>query len=247
MRTWIVAVAAAVLLCAVVGATYWSPAAVAAVACAGVLMVGIGWPQLLGVPARKTLSTVISLAGIMAVLLASVAPSGMAMAWTVVVIALGVIAVFMVQLVRGTGQPHRLESTFGASSGLLLAVLGAGWVAAERLSANSADSGMMLVTGVSMLMAVAVCVLPWPDRLVAPLGVVLAVLTGALGASLASSVPMLPAALVGAVAGGIIVCFRRLILADGGPTKLPAMLAVGAAPVLSSGALVYFLEKMLLG
>jgi hypothetical protein len=247
VRTWIVAVIAAALLCAVVGASYWSPAAIVAVACAGVLMVGLGWPQLLGVPARKTLSTVISLAGIAAVLLASVAPSGMALSWTVVVVALGVMAVFMVQLVRGTGQPHRLESTFGASTGLVLAVLGAGWVAAERLSANSADTGMMLITGISMLMAIAVCVLPWPDRIVAPLGVLLAVLAGTLGASISSSVPLLPAALVGAVAGTVIACFRRLILAEGGPRQVPAALAIGAAPIMASGGLVYFLEKMFLG
>jgi len=246
VRTWIVAVVAAVLLSAVIGASYWSPVAVVAVACAGALMVGLGWPQLLGIPARKTLSTVISLAGIGAVLLASVAPTGMALAWTVVVVALGVMAVFMVQLVRGTGQPHRLESTFGASTGLVLAVLGAGWVAADRLSDNEADTGMMLVTGISMLMTIAVCVLPWPDRLVAPLGVLLAVLTGMLGAAVTSDVPLLPAAVVGALVGIVVVCFRRLVLAEGGPEQLPAALAVGSAPVMASGGLVYFLEKMLL-
>ena len=170
----------------------------------------------------------------------------MPLLWMAVVIALGVMAVFLIQLIRGTGQPHRLESTFGASAGLVLTSLGAGWVAAERLSANTANTGMMLVTGISMLVAIAACLLPWPDRIVAPLGVVLATLAGTLAAPLFSNVPMFPAAVVGAVVGIILVCFRRLILADGGPSRLPAMLAAGAAPVMSAGSLVYFLERMLL-
>lgn len=240
------AVASAAVLCALVGASYWSQTAVVVIACIGVLLVGIGWPQLLGVPAKKTLAAVISVGGIAAVLLAAAAPTGMSMAWSVVVVALGVMTVFLVQLVRGTGQPHRLESTFGASTGLVLATLGAGWVAAERLAANSANSGMMLITGVSMLVAIGVCVLPWPDRLVAPLGVVLATLAAPLGAALSSSISLLPAAVVGALGGTVIVCFRRLVLADGGPNKIPAILAIGSAPIMASGALVYFLEKLLL-
>ena len=119
-------------------------------------------------------------------------------------------------------------------------------MAAERLAANSANSGMMLITGVSMLVAIGVCVLPWPDRLVAPLGVVLATLAAPLGAALSSSISLLPAAVVGALGGTVIVCFRRLVLADGGPRKIPAILAIGSAPIMASGALVYFLEKLLL-
>lgn len=246
VKTWIVAVAAAAVLCAVIGASYLSIPVLTAVVCVAAVVIGAGWPVLLGVPAKKTLATVISLAGISTAVLASVAPTGMPLLWMAVVIALGVMAVFLIQLIRGTGQPHRLESTFGASTGLVLTSLGAGWIAADRLSANSANTGMMLVTGISMLVAIAVCTLRWPDRIVAPLGAVLATLAGPLAATLFASVPMLPAAVVGAVVGIIIVCFRRLILADGGPTRLLAMLAAGAAPVMAAGSLVYFLERMLL-
>jgi hypothetical protein len=246
VKTWIVAVAAAAVLCAVVGASYLSLPALTAVVCVSAVVIGVGWPVLLEVPAKKTLAVVISLAGIATAVLATVAPAGMPLLWMAVVIALGVMAVFLIQLIRGTGQPHRLESTFGASAGLVLTSLGAGWVAAERLAANTANTGMMLVTGISMLVAIGACLLPWPDRMVAPLGVVLATLAGTLAAPLFSNVPMFPAAVVGAVVGIILVCFRRLILAGGGPTRLPAMLAAGAAPVMSAGSLVYFLERMLL-
>ena len=246
VKTWIVAAAAAAVLCAVIGASYLSLPVLTAAVCVAAVVIGIGWPVLLGVPAKKTLAAVISLAGIATAVLAGIAPAGMPLLWMAVVIALGVMAVFLIQLLRGTGQPRRLESTFGASAGLVLTSLGAGWVAADRLSANANNGGMMLVTGISMLVAIGVCLLPWPDRIVAPLGMVLAPLAGALAAPLFSTVHMLPAAAVGAIAGIILVSFRRLVLADGGPTRLPAMLAVGAAPVMAAGSLVYFLERMLL-
>ncbi|WP_312856718.1 hypothetical protein [Arthrobacter mobilis] len=246
MRIWIVAAASAAVLCAVAGASYLSLGAVVTIVCAASVAAGAGWPVLLAVPARKTLATVIALSGISAALLAAAAPETMAMQWTVVVVALAVIAVFVIQLLRGTGQPHRLESTFGASTGAVLAALGSGWVASERLSANAADSPLLLVTAVSMLFAVAASVLPWPDRLVAPLGVVLAGLAGGVGGALFTSVPLWPAVLVGAVMGTVIVCFRRLLLAGGGPHRATAMVSAGLMPVLAAGSLVYPLERLLI-
>jgi hypothetical protein len=207
---------------------------------------GIGWPMLLGVPARKTLAAVIALAGAAAAVLAAAAPQTMAMQWTVVVAALAVMAVFLVQLLRGTGQPRRLESTFGASTGAVLAALGAGWVATDRVTAGTAGSPLMLVTVISMLFALAAGVLPWPDRLVAPLGVVLAALAGGVGAALFSAVPLWPAVLLGAVLGTVVVCFRRLTLAVRRHVQVPAMVAAGLMPVLAAGSLVYPLERLLI-
>ncbi|MFD1212808.1 hypothetical protein ACFQ36_12250 [Arthrobacter sp. GCM10027362] len=246
MRIWITAAASAAVLCAVAGASYLPLAAVVTIVCAASVAAGIGWPLLLAVPARKTLAAVISLAGVAAALLAAAAPETMAMQWTVVVVALAVMVVFVIQLLRGTGQPHRLESTFGASTGAALAALGAGWVASERLGVNASDSSLTLVTAVSMLFAVAACVLPWPDRLVAPLGVVLAALAGGVGAALFSAVPLWPAVLVGAVMGTVVVCFRRLTLAGGTPDQVPALVSAGLMPVLAAGSLVYPLERLLI-
>ncbi|MCG2621531.1 hypothetical protein LVY72_06330 [Arthrobacter sp. I2-34] len=246
MRNWIVAAAAAAALCAVTGASYVSPEAVVVIVCAASVAAGVGWPILLGVPARKTLAAVIALAGIAAAVLAWTAPQTMAMQWTVVVVALAVMAVFVIQLLRGTGQPHRLESTFGASTGAVLAALGAGWVASDRLALNAANSSLMLVVAISMLFAIGACVLPWPDRFVAPLGVALAALAGGVGGVLLASVPVWPAVVVGAVMGAVVVCFRRLLLGAGSPAPVPALLSAGLMPVLATGSLVYSLERLLI-
>lgn len=239
----LVAVAA---LAAIVGASYLSLPATAAVVVVLVLAAAIGWPYVLGVPARKSQSTAIALSALAASAAAYVAPSGAALTWLPVAVALGLGAVFLIQLLRGTGQSFRLESTLGTSSGVLLTALGAGWIAAENLSVNAGTSGVTLVTGISVLAALLVALLPWPDRMVAPIGVLLAALAGPLCALVFTDVEELPAAVIGAVCGAVIMAARRLVISRDTPLSAPALIAVGAAPILGLGSLVYFLERLLL-
>lgn len=239
----LVAVAA---LAAIVGASYLSLPATAVVVVVLVLAAAIGWPYVLGVPARKSQSTAIALSALAACAAAYVAPSGAALTWLPVAVALGLGAVFLIQLLRGTGQSFRLESTLGTSSGVLLTALGAGWIAAENLSVNAGSSGVTLVTGISVLAALLVALLPWPDRMVAPIGVLLAALGGPLCALVFTDVEELPAAVIGAVCGAVIMAARRLAISRDTPLSAPALIAVGAAPILGLGSLVYFLERLLL-
>ena len=239
----LVAVAA---LAAIVGASYLSLPATAAVVVVLVLAAAIGWPYVLGVPARKSQSTAIALSALAACAAAYVAPSGAALTWLPVAVALGLGAVFLIQLLRGTGQSFRLESTLGTSSGVLLTALGAGWIAAENLSVNAGTSGVTLVTGISVLAALLVALLPWPDRMVAPIGVLFAALAGPLCALVFTDVEELPAAVIGAVCGAVIMAARRLVISRDTPLSAPALIAVGVAPILGLGSLVYFLERLLL-
>ncbi|WP_299167027.1 hypothetical protein [uncultured Arthrobacter sp.] len=240
------ALVAAGALTAIVGASYVSLAVNAAVVVVLILVAAIGWPHVLGVPARKSQSTAIALSAIAACAAAYLAPSGAALTWLPVAVALGVGAIFLIQLIRGTGQSHRLESTLGASSGVLLIALGAGWIAAENLAINAGTSGVTLVTGISVLVAIATALLPWPDRMVGPLGVVLAALAGPLCALVFTDVEGLAAAIIGAVCGAVVVAGRRLVISRDAPLNAAAVLAVGIAPILGIGSLVYFLERLLL-
>lgn len=240
------AAVAALAISGIVAASYLSLNVLVTVVGLVTVMVAAGWPHLLEVPARKTLSTVIALSGLAAVAAALLAPAGSLLMWLPTAVALGVAAVFVVQLLRGTGQSHRLESTLGAATGVLLAGMGSGWVAADRLAASTANPGIMLVTGLTMLVALAVCEIPWPDRIVAPLAVVMAALAGALAAALFAGVPPAVAAAVAAAAAAVLASFRRLILAGKGPGNWLAALSLAGAPVLAIGSLVYFIDKLLL-
>jgi hypothetical protein len=240
------ALVAVVALAAIVGASYLSLPATAVVVVVLVLAAAIGWPYVLGVPARKSQSAAIGLSALAACAAAYASPSGAALTWLPVAVALGLGAVFLIQLLRGTGQSLRLESTLGTSSGVLLTALGAGWIAAENLSVNAGASGVTLVTGISVLAALLVAILPWPDRMVAPIGVLLAALAGPLCALVFTDVEELPAAVIGAVCGAVIMAARRLVISRDTPLSAPALIAVGVAPILGLGSLVYFLERLLL-
>ena len=247
-RTSVAAAAGAAALAtgAIVGSSYASLQAVAIAAALACIVAAVGWPHILRVPAKKSQSAAIGLAALLAVVLTATNPGPSFLAWFPASVALGVGAVFMIQLVRGTGQSHRLESTLGASSGVVAVGMGAGWVAADRLAVNAADSGMTLVTGLSILVAIAVCLLPLPDRLVAPAAVLLATLAGPLGALLFTDVPALAAAVVGLACGAIMAGTRRLLVAREAPLAAVASIAAGVTPVLTIGAVVYFLDKLFL-
>lgn len=237
--------AAGVAATGLVGASYVSAVSVAVLAGLLCVAAAIGWPHVLGVPAKKSQSAVIGLSAVLATVAAASSEGPNYMVWFPAVVALGVGAIFMIQLIRGTGQSLRLESTFGASSGVFVIALGSGWAAADRLTVNFTNSGMMLVTGISILVALAASLLPWPDRLTAPLGLILATLAGPLGALLFTDVPAAPAAVLGVVCGAVIVCVRRLLMVRDAPLNALAALSVGLAPVLAVGAVVYFLDKLL--
>ena len=163
------------------------------------LAVGVGWPHFLGIPAKKTLAAVIGLAGCRVGRGRRLLPAPGFLDWTPAFIALGVMAVFVIQLVRGTGQAQRLESTLGCCAGVLLSCLGAGWIAGARFNGVRE---MVLVAGVSAAVALLAGLIRWPDRIVAPLGIIMAGLAGPLAGLVFSDIAVLPAALVRRRGGG---------------------------------------------
>ena len=107
----------------------WAATAYAMIAS---IILGAGWPHLQKVPARQTLAVVISAIGILAALTAAYSAEP-GLANLIPVMALGVLATFLVQLFRGTGRPYRLQSLLGATAATYITALGAGWIALARL------------------------------------------------------------------------------------------------------------------
>ena len=138
--------------------------------------------------------------------------------------AVGVMAVFVMQLIRGTGQAQRLESTLGSCAGVLLSCLGAGWIASSRFNGVRE---MLLVAAISAAIALLAGLIRWPDRIVAPLGIVQAGLAGPLAGLVFSDIAVLPAALVGVVVGAVLVSFRRLVILRGDGLNFLAAVGMG--------------------
>jgi hypothetical protein len=243
LGSWTIGVVGIVGLTAIIAGVYTSREALVAVAVVIAAGVGIGWPHFLRIPARKTLAAVIGLAGAGAAVAAAYAPAPGYLDWTPPFIALGIMAVFVVQLIRGTGQAQRLESTLGCSVGVLLSCLGAGWIAGARFNGVRE---MLLVAAISAAVALLAGLIRWPDSIVAPLGIVLAGLAGPLAGLVLSDIAVLPAAIFGVVVGAVLVSFRRLVTLRGAPLNIPAALGMGLAPVSAVGSLAYFIDKLLI-
>jgi hypothetical protein len=243
LKSWSIGVIGLAGLATIIASVYRTPDVLLAVAIVVALAVGIGWPHYLGIPAKKTLAAVIGLPGAgSAVAAAYVAAPGY-LDWTPGFIAQGVTAVFVVQLLRGTGQAQRLESILGCCVGVLLSCLGAGWIAGARFNGVKE---MLLVAGVSAAVALLAGLIRWPDRIIAPLGIALAGLAGPLAGLVFSDIAVLPAAVFGVVVGAVLVSFRRLVTLRGTPLNFPAALGMGLAPVSAVGSLAYFIDKLLI-
>lgn len=204
--------------------------------------VGLGWPYFLGIPAKKTNGAVIALTGIASAATAAFVPGPEYLAWTPLAIAVGVMAAVVVQLVRGTGQSHRLESAFGAGAGVLLCGLGAGWIATAR---HTGAGSMLLVAAISTVVALLVGMIRWPDTIVAPLAVVFAGLAAPLAGLVLTDIAVLPATIAGVVIGAVLAAFRALNSTRSDRVAAAGFVALGLAPAFAVGAIAYFLDRML--
>ncbi|VXB08196.1 Permease [Arthrobacter sp. 8AJ] len=243
LGSWTVGVVGIAGLIAIIAGVYASPEALVVVGILIAAAVGIGWPHFLRIPAKKTLAAVIALPGAGAAVAAGLAPAPGYLDWTPAFVALGMMAVFVLQLIRGTGQAQRLESTLGCCAGVLLSCLGAGWIAGSRFNGVRE---MLLVAAISAAVALLAGLIRWPDSIVAPLGVVLAGLAGPLAGLVLSDIAVLPAAVFGVVVGAVLASFRRLATLRGAPLNIPAALGMGLAPVSAVGSLAYFIDKLLI-
>lgn len=243
LGSWSIGVAGLLGLATIIGGLYISREVLVGVAVLVAAAVGIGWPHFLQIPAKKTLAAVIGLSGAGAAIAAAYTPAPGYLDWTPAFIAVGIMAIFLVQLIRGTGQAQRLESTLGCCVGVLLSCLGAGWIAGARFNGVKE---MLVVAAISAAVALLAGLIRWPDRIVAPLGVVLAGLAGPLAGLVLSDIAVLPAALFGVVVGAVLASFRRLTTLRGAPLNVAAALAMGLAPVSAVGSLAYFIDKLLI-
>ncbi|CAH0276043.1 permease [Microbacterium sp. Bi128] len=126
---------------------------------------------------------------------------------------------------------------------VLLSCLGAGWIASSRFNGVRE---MILVAAISSAIALLAGLIRWPDRIVAPLGIVSAGLAGPLAGLVFSDIAVLPAALVGVVVGAVLVSFRRLVILNGEGLNVLAAVGMGLGPVSAVGSLAYFIDKLLI-
>ncbi|GAA1351272.1 hypothetical protein [Falsarthrobacter nasiphocae] len=150
-----------VALAALVGAVWSGPVATAVTMSAVSAVFAYAYPYLLGIPAKRTVSTVGAIASILAVTSPLYAPSDAPLRFVPLYVGFGVAASFIVQLLRGTGQVRRMESLIGLSAGIFLMGSGAGWVAVAQVAQQypSQEIIQQASRGQGAALCVAVCAL----------------------------------------------------------------------------------------
>ncbi len=222
------------------GAAHW-PLAAATLALIAVF--AVGWPRLMKLSAPAPVSAVIFLAGAGATVLGLMAPARPSLGWVPPALALGVILMFLTQLARGTDATKRLESVAVGIFGMLIAAFGSGWAV---LGTEPAWRPVVLVAGISMLGAAVPGVLRLPDRIVFPLGFVLAVLFGGTASMLDPALQLAPALVLGAACGLVVVGARAMLVSLGGPKGGGQMAAAALAPLLVCGSVTWYVLVLLL-
>lgn len=245
MRLNIVCAAALLTLLGVVAAAALGVASMTVLVVAAAVVTGVGWVQLQNLTAARAHSVVIAVVGTVAALVTLRLP-GALLTWTGLIAALGVIAVFLIELMRGTGAARRLESLVASASGVVLTALGSGWIGSLRV-ATEEHAALIGTTALAAFVAVLMAAVPWPDRVIDPLCVLVATAAAPLGTLLLGESNVGGATVLGAVAGLVVATFRRMVLADGGPRTRWGAVAAGVGPVLAAGSAVYGAQLLLAG
>ncbi|MDO5634500.1 MAG: hypothetical protein Q4G34_06475 [Micrococcus sp.] len=163
------ALAAAVAAVVLSAAAFTDPGLTVAAAVVVILVIAFGWPRQMGAPARTSLSLTLAITGAVALLLTWVwARTGLAAEEgalglfepMAVVAAWGVMAAFIVQVVRGTGRPLRIESTVTTMGGVMIVVMASGWVALAQTAGHRLAPVVLVTLGVTLAISSLVGLIP---------------------------------------------------------------------------------------
>lgn len=218
-------------------ASLGEPAMAATVAVEGVVF-ALGWPRLVDVPSRVGSAVVISLALLtgIATLLLTENGGGLAL-----VVAGGVIASFVHQMVRRDGRPRLVETVSATVTGVVVVVSGLGWL----LTVNArAGVEVVLVACAVVLAAAAVTVIPARGPVVATAASVVAGLVGLGVGFLLPMVGPLAGVILGAVVGALMALSHLLFNQFPAAGHRRAALAAALMPVLSLGGPVFLVTAL---
>ena len=215
----------------------------------GVLAIAValfaaGWPRLLGVPAQRGATVVIGAAGLAALVVVALTKELSALP---LVIALAVVLAFAHQMARTDGRPRLIESLSATVSGVIVAVLSAGWAA----TITHADTHPDARPNATALILVAACALTagtlgtaFGRRRFAP--VLATVLAGAAGAIVGWLFPSIGPWAGLATGAGLGVFQSGLHIMFGlfpASRRVRPALSAALLPVLASGIVVYMIAR----
>ena len=238
------AVTTAALAALVAAASYVQPRPLPLVAAVVVLvvLVALGWPSLLRLPAAGSTRVVVAICGAGGVAATYFTQGEPVLRHLPTVLAGAVVLSFIAQMLRRDGRPQLTESVSGTVAGVA-AIATSGWIAAAR-----SDAGVTLVVTSAVALAVAAAVSALPVRGWVALGIsaVAAVLVGGAVATLLPDIDTVSGLWCGLVAGVVVGALHLLL------ERLPARgarlagLTAAAMPVAVCGIFVFVVGRMVI-
>lgn len=218
---------------------------VAAVVVAVVLMIALGWPDLLELPSALGTRIVVGVTGVAGALLALLPPEGFSpMQGVAAVCAVAVFAAFVHQMLRAE-RTELTASLTGTVAGAMLTGLAGCWIRAQATGVlDPASVGIVTACAVGLAAALLVLTLPLP----ATVRAVLAVLLSTVGSAVVLEAMGPSSLLVGAAAGlaiGLAASAAHLLLSSVLVAREPSpSLAVAAAPLATAGVIVLLAARL---
>lgn len=212
----------------------------------GSAVVAWGWPRAAGLPSPKGASLVLLLTAVALIGAVIAADRDPFLRWAPAALALGIVVMFLQQLMRKDGRPRLTESVMGTGLGLVVLASGVAYLPLVHAAdgpqiVGCAMAAIAVGTAADLLVGNAV-VRPWLLPLAMVLGGVASVLL-----SLVLKAPDLPpAALIGVSASALAHVMRRLLSPEAGSYSGQGQIATGLASVGMVGSLLWAIHELVI-
>ncbi len=206
------------------------------------LLFSYAWPRLVRSDAPWPLTIILAVCSLAATAAALFMPGVSPMAHGVEVIAVGVLLVFISQVLRGADAEGRMAGTVSGITGLVMAVLGSAWAAAGTVNQGFA---LTVVTVIGLLGAGVVSMTRLPNRITMVLAPVMSTVLGAIATALPLGLHAYEGLVLGLFAGILVSALRALALATRSVRNLTGVIGLSSGMILISGAASWYVLELM--
>lgn len=210
----------------------------------GSLIIAWGWPRATGLPSPKGASAVLALTAVLLVGSVLAVARSPYLRWASAALAIGLIAMFVQQLLRRDGRPRLTESVMGTALGMVVLASGIAYLPIVHVSDGAqliacAMAAIAAGTGADLLVR-SPAVRPW----LLPLSMVIGGLASVALSLLVGAPDIPPAALIGVTCSALSHALRRLLSPEAGSYSSQGQIATGLASVAMSGPLLWAIHEL---
>ncbi|UYQ76621.1 hypothetical protein OF385_11320 [Glutamicibacter sp. JL.03c] len=206
------------------------------------LVFAYAWPRMVRSDAPWPITIILALCSLASTAATIFMPGASVMSHSVEAIAVGVLLMFISQVLRGAEAEGRLAGVVSGVTGMVLAVLGSAWAASAQVGYGF---GLTVVTAISLLGAGAVVVNRLPNRITMILAPLVAAALGAASSALPVDILWFQGAVMGLLAGLLVGSLRALALASRSVRNLSGILGLSCGIILLSGAASWYAMEVL--